>query len=385
MNLLKLNNQDDRLDALKEAVKPFEDRAWKHDKEGTFPTENIKELQSIHYTALTVPEEYGGKNISLLELVKAQEIISKADGSTGLSVGWHMGIVKNLAETKAWPQQLYKEFCEKAVNDGALLNNTASETATGSPTRGGKPTTIAVKNGEDWLISGRKTFTTMAPVLDFFVVSAAIEGEDSVANFLISRESNGLSIEETWDSMSMRGTGSHDLVLDKVHVPANRLAAYLTPGDKAAAGWLLHIPACYLGIARAAKEYASSFALEYSPNSIEGTISELPNVRQKIGEMELKVMQSQHFLYSVASQWDNASETEQQAMKPELGAVKLSVVNDAISIVDLAMRLTGARSLSAKNPLQRYYRDVRAGLHNPPMDDMTIMLLASHTLSNSRT
>jgi alkylation response protein AidB-like acyl-CoA dehydrogenase len=68
-------------------------------------------------------------------------------------------------------------------------------------------------------------------------------------------------------------------------------------------------------------------------------------------------------------------------MKPELGAVKLSVVNQAIKVIDLAMRITGARSLSQKNPLQRYYRDVRAGLHNPPMDDMTIMQLADQSVN----
>jgi alkylation response protein AidB-like acyl-CoA dehydrogenase len=70
-------------------------------------------------------------------------------------------------------------------------------------------------------------------------------------------------------------------------------------------------------------------------------------------------------------------------MKPTLGAVKLSVVNKALEAVDLAMRVAGARSLSRKNPLQRYYRDVRAGLHNPPMDDMTIMQLADKSIKEN--
>ncbi|WP_314733404.1 acyl-CoA dehydrogenase family protein [Anaerobacillus sp. CMMVII] len=72
-------------------------------------------------------------------------------------------------------------------------------------------------------------------------------------------------------------------------------------------------------------------------------------------------------------------------MRAELGAVKHSVVNHAIKIVDLAMRVTGARSLSEKNPLQRYYRDVRAGLHNPPMDDATILLLADDAIQSRET
>ncbi len=96
--------------------------------------------------------------------------------------------------------------------------------------------------------------------------------------------------------------------------------------------------------------------------------------------MEAKLIQSRHFLHSVARQWDESSAAQRDAMKPELGTVKRSVVNEAIAIVDLAMRIEGARSLSASNPLQRYYRDVRAGLHNPPMDDMTITMLAKEAL-----
>lgn len=92
--------------------------------------------------------------------------------------------------------------------------------------------------------------------------------------------------------------------------------------------------------------------------------------------MELAILESKHFLYSVARKWDESDDTIRQKMGSELGAVKISVVNKAIHIVDLAMRIVGARSLSKQSPLQRYYRDVRAGLHNPPMDDMTIMQLS---------
>ncbi|MGG6449535.1 acyl-CoA dehydrogenase, partial [Pseudobacillus badius] len=61
------------------------------------------------------------------------------------------------------------------------------------------------------------------------------------------------------------------------------------------------------------------------------------------------------------------------------------VTNSAIKIVDLSMRLAGAKSLQMSNPLQRYYRDVRAGLHNPPMDDMTISKLAQTAITHSET
>lgn len=384
MKLTDFHTTEERIEALEKKVKPFIDRAQKNDEDGTFPFENFQDLKDIGYPALTVPKEYGGLGISLFELLRLQETIAKADGSTALSIGWHMGITKFLGEHDIWKKEKYQAFAKDVVATGALLNNAASEPATGSPTRGGKPETVAKKVSDGWVINGRKTFTTLAPILDYFVVSASIDDSDQVANFLIKRASDGLEVDETWDSISMRGTGSHDLVLNDVKVGEDDLVQPMTPGNKPATGWLLHIPACYLGIARAAQEYAIDFATSYSPNSIKGTIADLPNVKEKIGQMELRVMQSQHFLYSVARKWDESNEDVRQTMKPELGAVKLSVVNQAVEIVDLAMRIAGARSLSKQNPLQRYYRDVRAGLHNPPMDDMTVMQLATTSIERQK-
>ena len=376
MKITELQTIEERADLLKLTVKSFTERATEHDANGTFPFENFNDLKEIGYPALTIPKKYGGGGISLSEMLQLQTIIGKADGSTALSIGWHMGIVKHLGENEIWNEEKYKTVASDVVANGALLNNAASEPATGSPTRGGKPETHAEETEQGWVINGRKTFTTLAPILDYFVVSASIDATEEIGNFLIKREITGVTVDETWDSIAMRGTGSHDLVLENVQVEKDNFVESLIPGKRTATGWLLHIPACYLGIALAAQEHANHFARTYSPNSIEGTISDFPTVKQKMGEMELAILESKHFLFSVARKWDEADESTRQTMGPELGAVKLSVVNKAVHVVDLAMRIVGARSLSASNPLQRYYRDVRAGLHNPPMDDMTIMNLA---------
>lgn len=383
MNLLDLQTKEERQKALLEIIKPFKERAAKHDEEASFPFENFQELKNARYTALTVPQKYGGAGISLSELLSLQQLIAEADGSTALAVGWHMGITKHLGENNVWDEATYRRFAENVVKTGALINNAASEPATGSPTRGGKPETTATLTADGWVLNGRKTFTTLAPVLDYIVVSASIKDQDKVANFLVRRDLPGVQVEETWDSIAMRGTGSHDLILENVPINRDDLVENLTPGKKPAAGWLLHIPACYLGIARAAQRHAIDFATSYSPNSVEGTISDLPNVKQKLGDIELALMESTYFLQAVAQEWDSATDDTRNQMKPTLGAVKLSVVNKALEAVDLAMRVAGARSLSRKNPLQRYYRDVRAGLHNPPMDDMTIMQLADKSIKEN--
>lgn len=380
MNFYRKESLEERLQLMETLSKKFLLRAHENDVKGSFPFANIKDLKESGYTSLTVPKKYGGMGISLFEMIRLQEKLAEGDGATALSIGWHMGIIMNLGEKQNWQEPVYKKICQEVL-DGALINSAATEPKTGSPTRGGMPETTAEKKGQNWIVNGRKTFTTMSPVLNYFIVSASTKGDKKSGNFLIPRSAPGLRIEETWDSIALRGTGSHDLVLENVVLPEESFVEVFGRGKKTANGWLLHIPACYLGIARAAKNYAIQFAKNYSPNSVNGAIIDLPNVKQKIGEMELKIMQAQYFLYGVAQQWDSADDQQKERMGPALGAGKLTVTNLAIEIVDLAMRIVGAKSLSLSNPLQRYYRDVRAGLHNPPMDDMTVQLLADYAAS----
>ncbi|MGG2059457.1 acyl-CoA dehydrogenase family protein [Priestia megaterium] len=372
-------NQESTYEKLLPLVEKFKKRAFKIDEEGTFPFENIQELKEAGYTRLSLESKYGGDELRLYDFLLFQELIAQGDASTALSIGWHMGITMDLREKQPWNQQML-DFIFKEIEKGALINTAATEPKTGSPTRGGKPETTAVKTKEGWRINGRKTFTTMSPVLNYFLVKASIEGEEEIGLFLIPRETSGLSIEETWDMIAMRGTGSHDLVLENVEIKHDFLVERLGGFKKnEPSGWLLHIPACYMGTAIAARDYAVAFAKEYSPNSIEGTISELPNVQRLVGEMELELMQARHFMYSVASKWDETS--DRSALAGELAAVKHVVTNSACTVVDKAMRIVGARSLQRSNPLQSYYRDVRAGLHNPPMDDMTIVNLAKQAFT----
>ncbi|WP_080875790.1 acyl-CoA dehydrogenase family protein [Oceanobacillus timonensis] len=378
-HLMELHTKEERIQLLSKTVAPFGERV-RHLPADAFPYENFKDLQNIGYPALTVPKEDGGAGITVDELVSYQQIIAQADGSTGLSIGWHMGIMKDLGETKPWKENVYKKVVKDVVENGALLNSAATEPATGSPTRGGKPETTAVKKDNGWIITGRKNFTTLSPILTYFIVSASIDGTDDVGNFLVKHDLEGVNVEETWDSIAMRGSGSHDLVLEDVHLDKDALVEITSNQKRKPAGWLLHVPACYLGIAQAAQKDAVAFATSYSPNSIKGTISELPNVKQKMGDLELLLLESEHFLHAIADKWDKAEEEIRNTMGPELGAVKLSVTNKAVRGVDLAMRVVGAQSLKLKNNFERYYRDVRAGLHNPPMDDMTVIQLADKSI-----
>lgn len=379
---IKTERQREWIDKLEKKKTSFGSYSKEIDEKSRFPMENIQSLVNIGYTTLPLAKGFGGEGISITDMVLFQETISSFDGATGLSIGWHQSVVGELYEKKLWDVQKLEKFAQQ-VKNGALVNRAASEAQTGSPTRGGRPGTTAVKKNGKWIVSGRKIFTTMSPALTHYLVTAWIEEKNGIGVFLIERDARGLTIEESWHVISMRGTESHDLVLNHVEVTEENFVEFFQGArGKQINAWLLHIPACYLGIAQAARDYAVQFATEYSPNSITGTISELPNVQSAIGQIDLELMKARHFLYSVAEVYDDPS--RRHYITNELGAAKHIVTNSSLKIVDQAMRIVGAKSLQLSNPLQRYYRDVRAGLHNPPMDDMTIAKIAQTAINEMK-
>jgi len=194
--------------------------------------------------------------------------------------------------------------------------------------------------------------------------------------------SPGVTVEETWDVLGMRATGSHDLVLKDVAVEEGDLvevfgrnSSTCQVGTGSGAGWALHIPAVYLGIARAAQDFALEYARTRRPNSLAGPIADLPHIQALLGQNELDLLAARSTLYTVSNQWD-AEPDRRGGLVPLLGAAKVLATNLALQIVDRAMRVAGIQGLSRHLPLERLYRDVRAGLHNPPMEDSVLANLA---------
>lgn len=367
-----------KLETIADSVKQH---AQQTDEEAVFPFENFKKLRDIGYTKITLPKNYGGDGFTVYDAVLLHETLSSYCGSTGLAASWTVQNVGEIFENRYWDQQKLEWFGEQ-IAKGATVNRAVSEFAMGSPVRGGRPGTTAKRDGDSYIISGRKNYTSGAPDLDYFLVSAWVEEDDHLGFFLVPKTAAGVSVENTWDVASMRGTGSDDLVLENVRVDVSNLVeipSYST-GFKLN-GWLLLIPATYLGIAQAARDYAVDFANSHSPNSIQGTIAQLPNVQTLIGEMDLALTKARFTIYGVAQLYNDPA--KKAAIINEVNIAKHVVTNTAIEVVDKAMRLVGAKSLQRSNPLQRYYRDVRAGLHNPPMDDITIKRLAETAIENN--
>ncbi|NWJ97098.1 MAG: acyl-CoA/acyl-ACP dehydrogenase [Chloroflexi bacterium] len=378
-----------------ELADEFGKRAAIHEAAGTFPYENYEDLRQSGYLKLSIPEEYGGWGASLAEIVAGQARMGEGCASTALTVTMHLSQIGRAIQTGNWSKAQLESVLHNVVTKGALLNNAASEPATGSPSRGGIPTTTATfdPTSGGWRINGRKTYTTGAPILHYFMITAAVQHPETpegtppkVGSFLLTREMPGLRIEETWNSLAMRLSGSHDLVLEEVQVGPE---AYLgpnqkgTPQQQACSGaWGLPTAAIYFGVGRAAAKYVAQWARERVPNSLNKPISELQHIQEKAGQMELALLSAENTLFKVTELASDSAyiETQPARLAALVGATKYLVTNEAIKAVDLAMRICGGASLSMDLPLQRYYRDSRAGLGNPPMDDATILALGKLAL-----
>lgn len=372
---IKTPEQQALIDQLR-ALKPtFQARESELDARGSFPFENIKDLKQLDYHTLTLPQEHGGQGFGLYEYVLAQEAIAEGSGATALSIGWHVGIVLEYAENRHWHTKS-AEWLTAEIAHGAFINTAATEANAGSPARGALPRTTAIADGDRYIINGEKTYTSMAPALDYIFVTAAAEN-DEVITVIIPRHAEGVSIDETWDMMAMRGTASHTLVLNHVQVPKTHI---LKPSGAVAAakGWLLHIPACYIGIAAAARAYAIDFAANYIPASLGKPIAETSAIQQAIGEMELELTTARHLLYGTAERYTLSNDKAE--MDEALNVTKIAVTHAAMNIVDKAMKIVGSRALSEENPMHRHYLNVRAGLYNPPMEDMVKSQLAEQAI-----
>jgi len=377
----------------RELAPRFNRRAARHDREGSFPFENFTDLVAGGFARLTVPRSHGGYEASLSTFLRVQEELAAGDGSTALAFNMHLIRFGSEREAHTYPEAWFDQLCREAVDHGWLCNTAATEEGLGSPAGGGAPETIALESEGGWLINGRKTFTTMAPLLHSFIVMASIPQEGAerpaIGNFMLYRDDPGFRVEETWDSLGMRSTGSHDIVLENVQLGPERLMTRRNPGSADPRGtsgfvWFaLGLSATTIGVARAARDYAVGYARERTPNS-NRTIKEYPGVRTRIARIDILLQRSRALVFDAAAAWESRAEPPPtlRGMSPadRVAAAKVETLNACIEAVDLAMRVVGGVSLQKKRPIERYYRDVRAALHNPPLEDRALEQLARSAL-----
>jgi len=253
----------------------FAARAARHDREASFPFENFKELAEAGLLALTVPAAQGGSGAGAREAARVINIFGRADPSTALVLSMHYIHHLTIAKSGRWPAHLSSKLARETLDGVALINALRVEPDLGSPSRGGLPATTARRTPEGWRITGRKIYSTGAPILKWYAVWAQTdELEVRVGIFLVPAGLPGTRIIETWDHLGLRASGSHDVVFDDVLFPLDHEVDVRTPEQ-----WLapdtaqiainaILVAAVYDGVARAARDWLIGFLKTRAPASL---------------------------------------------------------------------------------------------------------------------
>src|SRR5438445_3478117 len=226
---------------------------------------------------MPVPVELGGGGADLESVCRAQSVLAGGCASTALAANMHLFGIGTAAEAFADGEAEARILLELAASR-LVIGGSFTDAATGLNVRTSATPARRVEGG--YVVSGRKSFCSLAPVLDLFYGTAQVVDNGPLLVFGLPRETKGLRFEDTWDTMSMRGTGSWDVIFDDVFVPAPmaREATFTDwqrPNERMFAWFSFTVASVYLGIARAAQ----SFTRDYVSSRTLGGM-QLPMARQ---------------------------------------------------------------------------------------------------------
>ncbi|HMQ34424.1 MAG TPA: acyl-CoA dehydrogenase family protein [Chloroflexaceae bacterium] len=385
MSLLPLTERQAAIVALADALAARNaERAAAHDRDGSFPHASYADMHAAGYLRLAIPAVYGGAGAGVLDMTLAQERLARGDGATALAAGMLVQLVGKVAEEGAWPEPVLAAVCRELAAEGGLINSVVTEPELGSVSRGGVPRTTAAPAPGGWRVSGHKIFATGGPALRFLVVGVVVPPpiggpEGATASAIVRADAPGVRHAATWgDSLSMRTAGNDDFTFDEVFVPEGwlvglrPLGAPAPPGKAPGlSGWSLPVAAVYLGIGQAACDAACAYASSRRPPSLPGPIADLPHIQQWIGRMQVGLDAARAVMHETARAWDERPELR-PALGPRVAGAKYLATSAACEATELALRVAGGFSLTRALPLERYFRDARAGLFNPPQDDLAL-------------
>lgn len=361
---------DSALDGVAEIVPAIRRRAERDDRPHL---ETFDDIKAAGLPSFVIPVEYGGGGATLADASQVIRALAAADGSAALVLAMHY--IHSTRLLGGAVSRFFAEFARNLAASNSMLNFAASEGRSGAPSRGGAPRTTATRVPSGWEINGSKGYVTGSIGLDFILVTAQhVDADDAseVHTLLVPTSSPGVRIEETWDTIGLRGTASHDVLFDGVCVSDESVVAAYDPNtsqDRFNAFynyWSLLLASIHLGIATAARSTALAAAATPRRDGIPGTRHEQPWTRTHAANLELALLQAETLLDSALVRVGDSG-----GAVPALGpAIKMLVHGHATDAVDAASRLVGGASVWNESDLSRYYRDLRVALFNPPNDDV---------------
>lgn len=375
MDMTATQRQQHFLELAAAHAEDFKTRVTQHDRENSFPFENVEAMKASGYTNMTVPVELGGGGASFLDFILAQERLARGDGPTAVTINMHLFNVGLRSDLWRLGDEKQRSFLQASTRDHLILCSGTSDprmhTVVGFA--GLNDTTRrAEKVNGGYRVNGRAGFSTLCACADFLEETAHYDDPAKGPRclfFTVPTKTPGVKIQNNWDTMSIRASASHDTVWENVFVPEEsvtvRPARTWDAYNNVFVSWFMtSVPACYLGMAQAARDYALNWVRERTQLPFDRPVSHYPGNQFLAAEIEVGLRAARAMLMQTASA---LSEPAIRANPPlmDILACKHFVTETAISVVDKAVRIVGGAALFRSGPLEQMYRDIRAGIIHP--------------------
>jgi alkylation response protein AidB-like acyl-CoA dehydrogenase len=370
-----------------EMLARFDRRAPEYDRANEFFTDDFEELRARGYFKAAIPTELGGLGLDLAEINQLQRRIAYVAPATAVGVNMHhyfVGLCADLHRAgdpsgdwvlqQASAGRIFAAGHGEAGNDvPVVLSTTRAERVEGG-----------------WVFTGHKIFGSLSPVWDLLGIHGMDVSDPDhprIVHAFLDRQATGYRIEETWDTLGMRATSSHDTILEGAFVP-DEAVILVCPAGFAGAGmfhvslfaWALFgFAAVYSSIARRAFDDTVGTLHQRRSIAMERSMAHHPGVQHEVAEMRIHLEAMTAHLDRLCDDW--AGGVDHGAEWPaKIIAGKHDVVNRAYAVVDIALDLTGGAGIFKRNRIEQLFRDARLGRFHPGNDLLTHDLVGKMSL-----
>jgi isovaleryl-CoA dehydrogenase len=328
-----------------------EPQAMEHDESQTFNVKLVRELGDLGLLGVTIPDADGGAGMDATASCIVHDELAYSDPGFALGYLAHALLFVNNLYWPGTPAQR-KKYLPKALTGEVIGAMGMSEPAVGTDVLGMQ--TIARKDGNSYVINGRKTFITNGPEAGVFIVYAKLE--DRITTFIVERSFAGFSTGNKIPKLGMRASTMSELIFEDVRVPAENLLGTEGGGVTNMMRNLeierLGLSAMSLGMARRCLDVMVRYAIER--RSFGKPLAEHGQIQRYIGESFAKVEAMRALIYNVAA-------TTGPTSRNRLGtdAAKLFSATAAKEVADAAVQVLGGYGYCTEYRVEQFLRDTK--------------------------
>lgn len=330
------------------------------DESGDFPFDTIKKMGEMGFMGIEVPEAYGGAGMDTLAYVLALEEISKVDASHGtiMSVNnslFCFGILKFGSEAQK------QKYLRPVASGKAIGAYSLTEPMSGSDA--GTMRMRAIRKGDYYLLNGRKSWVTSAPVADYILVFAMTEpekGHRGITAFIVETDKPGFIRGKKEPKLGIRASATSEILFEDYQAPVENRLSEEGDGFKIAMTVLdagrIGIAAQALGIAEAAYEASLNYSIERE--AFGHKIGEFQGISFKLADMKTRIEASRLLTYQAALAKERAKTTGER-FTLEASMAKLFASETAMFAAHTAVQIHAGIGYSKELPIERYFRDAK--------------------------